>query len=163
MIRRDLLRLALTTCGLGLPASRPVWAAQSRALPDATPKHLPCWRRVQPPEQVHVPTTEAVRRARFRRYRRAWLRLRAVAARLPLLDRPGKPEGSQRAVLKEIDQAVEFGKKHAIHVQLNFHRARDSPWPSPLNRSRSGVTPRSWRSVPTGRPSPAISGPRTTR
>jgi len=27
-------------------------------------------------------------------------------------------------VLKEIDQAVEFGKQHQIHVNINFHRAR---------------------------------------
>ena len=26
-------------------------------------------------------------------------------------------------VLKEIDQAVELGRKHSVHVQINFHRA----------------------------------------
>ena len=26
-------------------------------------------------------------------------------------------------VLKEIDQAIEFGRKHSVHVQINFHRA----------------------------------------
>ena len=44
MIRRDVLRLAVATAGLGLPASWAARAAQSRALPDATPKHLPRWR-----------------------------------------------------------------------------------------------------------------------
>ena len=34
-----------------------------------------------------------------------------------------KPSTLKEPVLKEIDQAVEFGKKHGIHVQINFHRA----------------------------------------
>ncbi len=34
-----------------------------------------------------------------------------------------KPRELKEPILKEIDQAVEFGHKHNIHVQINFHRA----------------------------------------
>ncbi len=38
--------------------------------------------------------------------------------------RPEVPDGARgEKVLKEIDGAVEFGKRHGIHVNLNFHRA----------------------------------------
>ena len=50
-------------------------------------------------------------------------------------------------VLKEIDQAVEFGRKHNVHVQINFHGPRDSPSPNPRSRSRSRTIPRFWRSA----------------
>ena len=33
------------------------------------------------------------------------------------------PKTLKEPVLKEIDQAVELGRKHGIHVQINFHRA----------------------------------------
>jgi endoglucanase len=33
------------------------------------------------------------------------------------------PKTLKEPVLKEIDQAVEFGRKHGAHVQINFHRA----------------------------------------
>src|SRR5262249_16002113 len=33
------------------------------------------------------------------------------------------PRTLKEPVLKEIDQAVEFGRKHGVHVQINFHRA----------------------------------------
>src|SRR6516165_7829616 len=37
---------------------------------------------------------------------------------------PGKDwKEMSEPVLKEIDEAVEFGKQHKIHVCLNFHRA----------------------------------------
>src|SRR5215472_2043364 len=41
--RRDVGRLALLTAGLGVLGSRRA-QAQPRALPDATPRHLPRWR-----------------------------------------------------------------------------------------------------------------------
>src|SRR5262249_17361408 len=34
-----------------------------------------------------------------------------------------RPKEPSETILKEIDQAVAFGRKHGIHVQLNFHRA----------------------------------------
>lgn len=35
----------------------------------------------------------------------------------------GNKENFEEKTLEEIDQAVEFGQKYGIHVQLNFHRA----------------------------------------
>lgn len=47
--------------------------------------------------------------------------------RLPMSYRcwadPNEPLKLRDNDLKEVDQAVEFGRKHAIHVNLNFHRA----------------------------------------
>ena len=36
---------------------------------------------------------------------------------------PRDPKTLKEPVLKEIDQAVELGRKHGVHVQINFHRA----------------------------------------
>jgi endoglucanase len=36
---------------------------------------------------------------------------------------PNEPLKLRESDLKEIDRAVEFGRKHGIHVNLNFHRA----------------------------------------
>ncbi len=36
---------------------------------------------------------------------------------------PNDPHKLNEKVLKEIDQAVEFGKRHGVHVSLNLHRA----------------------------------------
>ena len=33
------------------------------------------------------------------------------------------PKALKEPTLKQIDQAVEFGRKYGIHVQINFHRA----------------------------------------
>src|SRR5437867_1861421 len=48
-------------------------------------------------------------------------------ARLPLSYRawtdPNDWLALREDVLKEIDQAVELGKKHKVHVNINFHRA----------------------------------------
>ena len=52
---------------------------------------------VQPAQQVHGRPAEAVSGTRLRRHRRAGLRLRPAAARLPLLDRPRATERPQGA------------------------------------------------------------------
>ncbi|WP_404424279.1 glycoside hydrolase family 5 protein [Nibricoccus sp. IMCC34717] len=48
-------------------------------------------------------------------------------ARLPMSYRcwssPENWRKSDERVLKEIDEAVEFGRKHGVHISLNFHRA----------------------------------------
>ena len=33
-----------------------------------------------------------------------------------------RPKALKEPILKQIDQAVDFGKKHGVHVQINFHR-----------------------------------------
>ena len=34
-----------------------------------------------------------------------------------------QPKTLKEPILKEIDQAISLGRKHGIHVQINFHRA----------------------------------------
>jgi endoglucanase len=124
MNRRDILRLALTTAGLGVAASRPAGAAApARALPDATPKHLPRWRGFNLLDKFTSDHQKPFEERDFADI----AELGFDFVRLPLdyrcwTDR-ASPRVLKESVLKEIDQAVELGDKHGIHVQINFHRA----------------------------------------
>src|SRR5580693_5717835 len=124
MTRRDVLGLALTTAGLGVAGSRPARAdAPPRALPDATPKHLPRWRGFNLLNKFMADSQKPFDERDFADI----AELGFDFVRLPLDYRcwtaPGEPKTLKDPVLKEIDQAVAFGKKHAVHVQINFHRA----------------------------------------
>ena len=122
--RRDVLRLALTTTGLGVTASRRGWAdAPSRTLPDATPGHLPRWRGFNLLNKFTVGNQKPFQERDFADI----AELGFDFVRLPLdylcwTDRDDL-KALKEPVLKEIDQAVEFGRKHGVHVQINFHRA----------------------------------------
>ena len=125
LTRRDMLGLAVGAAGLGL-AETPSARADTApgALPDATPKHLPRWRGFnlldkfggfdqQKPFQEREFADIAELGFNF--------------VRLPLdyrcwTDRE-KPKKLNEPGLKEIDQAVELGRKHGVHVQINLHRA----------------------------------------
>ncbi len=92
-------------------------------LPDATPKHLPRWRGFNLLDKFMVDQQKPFQERDFADI--AELGFNFV--RLPLdyrcwTDRED-PKKLKEPVLKEIDQAVEFGRKHGIHVQINFHRA----------------------------------------
>ena len=120
MIRRDVLRLALAGVGLGLPASG---AAQSRAC--LTPHPSTCragagsicstssWPIVRSPSRNAILQTSPSWASTSPAC--PWITAAGPNARIPkVLNEP---------VLKEIDQAVELGRKHGVHVQINFHRA----------------------------------------
>jgi endoglucanase len=122
--RRDVLRLALTTAGLGVSNALAAGAhAAPRSLPDATPKHLPRWRGFNLLDKFTVDQQKPFQERDFADI----AELGFDFVRLPLdyrcwTDRDN-PHKLKEPILKEIDQAVEFGRKHGIHVQLNFHRA----------------------------------------
>ncbi|MFO0960600.1 MAG: hypothetical protein U0800_24720 [Isosphaeraceae bacterium] len=66
-----------------------------------------------------------------------------------MLDRVGRPDGKFReSVLKEIDQAVEYGGKHQVHVMINFHRAPGYTVAQQKEERTSGPTNRSSKSAP---------------
>jgi endoglucanase len=119
MNRRDLLRLSLATAALGPSLTR---AAALAELPDATPSKLPRWRGFNLLNKFNgqnKPFSEKdfadIAELGFNFVRLPMdYRMWTEKEDLKKLKEP---------VLKEIDEAVEFGKKHGIHVQPNFHRA----------------------------------------
>jgi endoglucanase len=122
--RQFLNRAALATVAVGysaLPPSRTV-AATTRPLPDPTPAKLPRWRGFNLLEKFNG------RNDRFVEADFAWIaELGFNFVRLPM-DYRGwvEPQDWTRfreATLQDIDQAIRFGERHGIHVQLNFHRA----------------------------------------
>ena len=92
-------------------------------LPAATAKSLPRWRGFNLLDKFMVANQKPFREADF-----AWMAEWGLNfVRLPLDYRcwaePGGEGPLREPVLKEIDQAVGFGEKHHIHVNINFHRA----------------------------------------
>jgi endoglucanase len=124
MTRRDLLRYGLTTAGLVLPAPRQASAlAPPRALPDATPGRLPRWRGFNLLNKFMADQQKPFEERDFADI----AELGFDFVRLPMDYRSWtdhrNPGALNEPILKEIDNAVEFGKKHGVHVQINFHRA----------------------------------------
>src|SRR3954464_855878 len=110
MNRRDTLRLALTAAGLGvsgLPLPRA--GAPPRALPDATPQHLPRWRGFNLLNKFQADHQKPFAERDFADI----AELGFDFVRLPLDYRCWTDRANLRTlrepVLKEIDQAVEFG------------------------------------------------------
>ncbi len=155
MNRRDLLRLSLASAAFG-PA-----LARAAELPEPTPRHLPRWRGFNLLNKFNGQNKP------FDEKDFADIaKLGFDFVRLPMDYRMWTEKGDlkklKEPVLKEIDQAVEFGKKHGIHVQPNFHRHRGTRSPRRPSRNRSGPIRRSSTSAPfSGRPSP--SGTRASR
>jgi endoglucanase len=124
--RRDLIRgTALAAAGLAVPESWPARskAAQAQELPAATPAHLPRWRGFNLLNKFMVDDQKPFEERDFADI--AELGFNFV--RLPLDYRCwtdlGQPAVLKEPILKQIDQAVAFGRKHKVHVQINFHRA----------------------------------------
>jgi endoglucanase len=126
MTRRDALRMAVTAAGLRATGARGAWALappSPRTLPDATPTHLPRWRGFNLLNKFMVDHQKSFEEADFADISE----LGFDFVRLPLdyrcwTDRDN-PRRLKEPVLKEIDQAVGFGRKHGVHVQICFHRA----------------------------------------
>ena len=98
-------------------------AVAAVALPEPSPRKLPRWRGFNLLEMFHAGGDRPFREEDF-----AWIsELGFDFVRLPLDYRCWSDREDwtrlKEDVLKRLDRAVELGKKHAIHVQLNFHRA----------------------------------------
>lgn len=108
-----------------------------RELPEATHSKLPRWRGFNLLNKFHLDWSNHP----FEEREFEWIaELGFNFVRLPMDYRvwtdKTNPYRLDESVLKEIDQAVRWGEKYKIHVQLNFHRAPGytvaSP-PEPLN------------------------------
>ena len=124
MTRRDVLAWRRRPPAWASPArARRAGRGPAPALPDATPKHLPRWRGFNLLNKFMADEQKPFEERDFADI----AELGFDFVRLPLDYRcwtdPAKPTTLKEPVLKEIDQAVEFGRKHGIHVQINFHRA----------------------------------------
>ena len=136
MIRREVLRLAVCDCRLGLCRhNRSAWAATApKPLPDAKPKHLPGGVASTCSTSSGL-TTRSRSTSETSQISPSWVST-SCACRWITAAGPTAtiPEALKEPVLKEIDQAVEFGEKHGVHVQINFHRGPGSPSPSPPSK-----------------------------
>jgi len=118
--RREFLK-RLAAAGAALAASAGA-GAPAPALPEASASKLPPWRGFNLLNKFDGDNEPFAERD-F-----AWLaELGFNFVRLPMDYRAWTEKGDwtrfREATLKEIDQAVEFGARHGIHVCLNFHRA----------------------------------------
>ena len=97
--------------------------AAERALPEATWQKLPRWRGFNLLEKFNVSRNQPFCEDDFRMISELGFNF----VRLPMDYRCWIVDGDWRKfneqTLREIDQAVEYGKKYGIHVLLNFHRA----------------------------------------
>jgi endoglucanase len=141
--RRDLLKAAAAGVMMtaawsrgeprGLHSQR---VGEERAVPDHT--KLPRWRGFNLLEKFYQGRNEPFVESDFE-----WIAEWGFDfVRLPLSywnyaePDPGKWLDLREEVLKEIDEAVEFGRQHGIHVNINFHRAPGfcvNPPPEPLS------------------------------
>ena len=120
MNRRDLLKLGLA--GLAAGTCVHTATAQAPTLPEARYDKLPLWRGFNLLEKFNN------RNNRFVENDFKWIsdfgfnfvRL-PMDYRMWLIDRDWRRINER--VLEEIDEAVRFGEKYGIHVNMNFHRA----------------------------------------
>lgn len=122
MNRRTFLQ-ASAHGAIGL-AALPAWnPAHAKPLPEPTASHLPRWRGFNLLEKFMAFNEQPFREDDF-----AWIaELGFDFVRLPMDYRCWTEKNDwtklKQAPLHQIDQAVAFGEKHSVHVQLNFHRA----------------------------------------
>ena len=120
MNRRDFIKT--TTVAAGAMTAVP-WAASAADLPEPSASRLPRWRGFNLLEKF----TDR-RNAPFLERDFEWMAEWGFNfVRLPLSywcwSGPDDWLKLDEARLKEIDQAVKYGKQHGIHVNINFHRA----------------------------------------
>ena len=97
-------------------------AAGAAELPDASWQKLPRWRGFNLLEKFNVGKNEPFREDDFRMISELGFNF----VRLPMDYRCWIVDGDWRkfneTTLQEIDQAVGYGRKHGVHVLLNFHQ-----------------------------------------
>lgn len=106
-------------------ALEPFSSVKAKSLPTGSPSKLPRWRGFNLLEKF-VKQREG--NPRFRESDLEWIaELGFNFVRLPMSylcwSDPADWLKLREEELKHIDQAVEFGRKHGVHVNLNFHRA----------------------------------------
>jgi Cellulase (glycosyl hydrolase family 5) len=120
--RRQFIKLS--TAALTAPLLWParLWAGTPPVLPEPTPQKLPRWRGFNLLEKFNVKNLRPFVESDF-----AWLAGWGFNfVRLPMDYRcwAATPTAEfHEPSLREIDQAVEFGRKYGVHVNLNFHHA----------------------------------------
>jgi endoglucanase len=106
-----------------LSSAAVVSASGQVALPEPLPQKLPRWRGFNLLEMFQAGHHQPFREQDFA----AIAELGFNFVRLPLDYRSWTDQADwtklREDVLKRLDQAVELGRKHGVHVQLNFHRA----------------------------------------
>lgn len=99
-----------------------VAAENPPALPEASWDHLPRWRGFNLLEKFNAGKNEPFREEDFRLISKLGFNF----VRLPMDYRCWIVGGDWRKfddkTLKEVDQAVEFGRRYGVHVLINFHR-----------------------------------------
>jgi endoglucanase len=138
MNRRTMLARAAGV-GLGLAAGGTIARAQAgaRPLPDPSPQKLPRWRGFNLLEMFIVPSPDQAKRFRAEDF--AWIGEWGFNfVRLPLDYRSWTDPGDWTNIREDrvayVAEAVDFGRKYGIHVQLNFHRAPGYTVASPPER-----------------------------
>src|SRR4051812_38780608 len=120
MKRRAMLGLMVQAVA-GLAGARA--EEKPRGLPEPAPHGLPRWRGFNLLEMFQEPRAQPFREDDFARI----AELGFDFVRLPMDYRcwtdPQDWTRLREERLRWIDEAVGFGRKHGIHVQLNFHRA----------------------------------------
>lgn len=121
MRRREFIQTATLAAGGLLAATPRAWSAPE--LPTPTYDKLPRWRGFNLLEKFNADHAQPFVETDF-----AWIaEFGFNFVRLPLSYRcwsdPADWNQMREEQLKEIDQAVEFGRKHGVHVNINFHRA----------------------------------------
>jgi endoglucanase len=119
MNRRQFLQAAATAAGSYALAA----GAHAQAEKEPTAAKLPRWRGFNLLEKFFDQNNKPFLETDF-----AWMAEWGFNfVRLPLSYRCWSSSDDWRRlrepVLKEIDQAIEFGRRHRVHVNLNFHRA----------------------------------------
>lgn len=125
--RRQFLRLTAASAAAcaftAVAAGEPAPQSAGRTLPDPSAARLPRWRGFNLLEKFVGERGQPFRESDFE-----WIaELGFNFVRLPLSYRCWADADDwlklKEPALKEIDQAVEFGRRHGVHVNLNFHRA----------------------------------------
>jgi len=121
MHRRQFLKTALVGAVAAAPVARLAAATEAAATPSA--RKLPRWRGFNLLEKFQVATQAPYVESDFQ-----WMADWGFDfVRLPLDYRcwtdPKSPDKFDERVLDQIDEAVEFGRKHGVHICLNLHRA----------------------------------------
>jgi endoglucanase len=132
-------RQFLATSGSALAlAAVPAWTSCAAAPPSPTARRLPRWRGFNLLEKF---TARSNGNPPFEENDFAWMAEWGFDfARLPMSylcwATHDAPTVLKEAELKHVDEAVEFGRKHRVHVNLNLHRAPGycvNPPPEPFD------------------------------
>lgn len=111
-----------TALGGRFPSANAARSPAAEGKRTVDPKHLPRWRGFNLLEKFTLAGNKPFREEDF-----AWIaELGFDFVRLPMDYRcwtaPGDLYRLREETLKEVDQAIEWGRKYRIHVNLNFHR-----------------------------------------